>query len=351
MPLNIFVEKRRRDFTVTAEINAPAPGITVLFGASGCGKSTVLSVAAGLLRGDRTRVELNGERLDRLPPHRRRIGMVFQDGLLFPHMNVEQNLLYGLRRAQGSGVLPGELADLLDLHKLLRRRIATLSGGERQRVAIGRALLSQPKLLLMDEPLASLDTPRRQEIMPYLHRLRDMMRMPVLYVTHSMDEVYRLADHVVLMEAGQVLAAGPLAELVARVDLPFAVRDDAAGLLLGYVHRHEPDRGLSSVACGGQIYMVPMCDVAPGDGVRLRVPAREVILALDAPRDISVNNIIPSVVCAMRQEAAVHAALVELDVGGGQLLSRITMDAAARLGLRPGVRVLAMIKSMSVELL
>jgi molybdate transport system ATP-binding protein len=166
-----------------------------------------------------------------------------------------------------------------------------------------------------------------------------------------MDEVYRLADHVVLMESGQVTAAGPLAELVARVDLPFAVRDDAAGVLLGYVHRHEPDRGLTSVACGGQVYMVPMCGVAPGDGVRLRVPAREVILALDAPREISVNNIIPAVVCAMRQEAAAHAALVELDVGGGQILARITMDAAARLGLRPGVRVLAMIKAMSVELL
>jgi molybdate transport system ATP-binding protein len=296
-------------------------------------------------------VELNGERLDRLAAHRRRIGMVFQDGRLFPHLSVERNLLYGYRRAPKGQILAGELADLLDLHALLRRRPAALSGGERQRVAIGRALLFQPRLLLMDEPLASLDDSRRQEILPYLQRLRDVMRMPVLYVTHAMDEVYRLADYVVLLDAGTMLAAGPLAELAARVDLPMAARDDAAGVLLGYLHSHEIARGLSSVACGGQVYLIPQCDVEAGALVRLRIPAREVILALDAPRDISVNNIIPAVVIALRRDMATHAALVEVEVGGGQLLSRITMDAAERLALRPGTRVLAMIKSMSVELM
>jgi molybdate transport system ATP-binding protein len=351
MALEIAVEHRRRDFVVTAQFTAPTPGITVLFGPSGAGKSTVLEAVAGLLRANHTRVDLNGERLDKLPAHRRRIGMVFQDGRLFPHMKVEWNLVYGFRRAPGGQVLPGELADLLDLHKLMRRQISTLSGGERQRVAIARALLSQPRLLLMDEPLASLDGPRRQEIMPYLQRLRDTLRMPVLYVTHATDEVYRLADQVVLMEAGQVIAAGPLPELAARVDLALAARDDAAGVLLGYVHRHEPERGLTSVACGGEVYLVPLCDVPAGNSVRLRIPAREVILALDAPRHISVNNIIPAVVSAIRFDGATHAALVEIDVGGGQLLSRITTDAAERLHLRPGVRVLGMIKSMSVELL
>jgi molybdate transport system ATP-binding protein len=351
MALEIAVEHRRRDFVVTAQFSAPAPGITVLFGPSGAGKSTVLAAVAGLLRADHARVALNGERLDRLPPHRRRIGMVFQDGRLFPHLNVERNLVYGLRRSPGGQVLPGDMADLLDLRKLMRRRISSLSGGERQRVAIGRALLSQPRLLLMDEPLASLDGPRRLEIMPYLQRLRDTLRMPVLYVTHATDEVYRLADQVVLMEAGQVIAAGPLPELAARVDLALAARDDAAGVLLGYVHRHEPERGLTSVACGGEVYLVPLCDIPTGDSVRLRIPAREVILALDAPRNISVNNIIPAVVSAIRFDEKTHAALVEIDVGGGQLLSRITTDAAERLHLRPGVRVLGMIKSMSVELL
>jgi molybdate transport system ATP-binding protein len=351
MTLTVAIEHRRRDFTVSAAFEAPTPGITCLFGPSGAGKSTVLSAVAGLSRPDHARVDLNGDRLDRLPPHRRRIGMVFQHGNLFPHMNVERNLLYGYRRAPAGPIVAGEIADLLDLHMLLPRMPSTLSGGERQRVAIGRALLSQPRLLLMDEPLASLDGARRFEIMPYLRRLRDAMRMPVLYVTHATDEVYRLADHVVLMQAGQVLASGPLSDLAARVDLPLAARDDAGGVLNGYLYRHDPARGLSSIACGGETYLVPLCDVAPGDNVRLRVPAREVILSLDAPRNISVNNIVPATVCALRQDTDAHATLVEIDVGGGQLLSRITMDAAERLHLRPGTQVLALIKSMSVELL
>jgi molybdate transport system ATP-binding protein len=361
MPLSIAVEHKRRDFTVDVAFEAPSPGITVLFGPSGCGKSTVLAAVAGLLRAKRVRVELNGEALDRLPPHRRRIALVFQDGRLFPHMTVEDNLLYGLHRApkdkrkgldKGRGLLHAtEIADLLNLQHLRRRRPATLSGGERQRVAIGRALLSQPRLLLMDEPLASLDNARRDEILPYLQRLRDVMRMPVVYVTHAIDEAYRLADFLVLLEEGQVLAAGPMADLVARVDLPLAQRDDAAGVLLGYLHSHEPERGLSAIACGGQVYMVPQCDIAPGASVRLRVPAREVILSLDIPRNISVNNVISATVCALRQDATTHAVLVELDVGGGQLLARVTMDAAERLQLRPGVRVLALVKAMGVELL
>ena len=361
MPLFVTVEHKIGKFAVSATFEAPAPGITVLFGPSGAGKSTILNAIAGLLPVSGVRVEQNGEALHRLPPHARRIGMVFQEGRLFPHLTVEQNLTYGLHRAprdkrtgldKGRGLLfAPEVADLLGLHKLRERRPATLSGGERQRVAIGRALLSQPRLLLMDEPLSSLDERRRAEILPYLQRLRDVVRVPIVYVTHSMDETTKLADFVVLLEDGQVVASGPLTDLAARVDLPLATRDDAAGILLGYLHSHDTQRGLSAVACGGQVFEVPLCDIGEGVAVRMRVPAREVIIALDRPRDISVNNILPAVVSGLRQEPKSHAALVELDVGGGQLLARITMDAAERLELRPGSRVLAMVKSMSVELM
>jgi molybdate transport system ATP-binding protein len=266
-------------------------------------------------------------------------------------MNVRANLLYGLKRAPRGSIFFDETVALLGLETLLSRRPATLSGGERQRVAIGRALLSQPRLLLMDEPLASLDAARRAEILPYLTRLRDTLRMPILYVTHAIDEAMHLADQMVLLENGRVLAAGPLADLAARVDLPLAARDDAAGVLNGYLHSHDPERRLSAVACGGQIYLVPMNAIAPRTAVRLRVPARDVILALDVPREISVSNVIPAIVCGVGEDAARHAALVELDVGGGVLLARVTLDAAQRLHLRPGARVLALIKSVSVETL
>jgi molybdate transport system ATP-binding protein len=352
--LRVTVENIYRNFTVAAAFEGPAPGITVLFGPSGSGKSTVLNAVAGLLRPRHLDVELNGAKLQSLPPHKRGIGLVFQDGRLFPHMNVRDNLSYGLKRApppQGSGgqIYVDEVLALLALEPLLKRRPATLSGGERQRVAIGRALLGQPRLLLMDEPLASLDSPRRREIMPFLLKLRDALRMPMVYVTHALDELQQLADHVVLMESGRVLASGPLSDIAARVDLPLAARDDAAGILNGYLHSHEHERRLSAVACAGQVYLVQKQSIDPGTAVRLRIPAREVILALDAPREISVNNVIPAVVHAIGQEERTHSALVELDVGGGTILSRITLDAAERLRLRPGSKVLAFIKSVSVE--
>jgi molybdate transport system ATP-binding protein len=358
MLISVRVEHVFRGFSLGAAFDAPRNGITVLFGPSGCGKTTILKAMAGLFRPDRVSIDFAGERLQRVPPERRRFGMVFQEGRLFPHLTVRDNLLYGLRRAPRIATRGGarqiyvdETVALLGLEALLKRYPAHLSGGERQRVAIGRALLSQPRLLLMDEPLASLDAGLRQEILPYLMRLRETLRLPMIYVTHAMEEVVRLADHLVLLEAGRVVAQGTLSELASRVDLPLAARDDAAGVLSGYVHSHDPARRLSAVACGGLVFLVPRQDIAPQTAVRLRVPAREVIIALDAPHGISVNNIVPAVVCGIGRDEAAHAALVELDVGGGQLLSRITMDAAERLQLRPGMRVLALVKSMSVEML
>jgi molybdate transport system ATP-binding protein len=357
MLISIAVEHAFRGFTLAAGFEAPSHGITVLFGPSGSGKSTILKAVAGLIRTDRVAIDFAGERLHRVVPEKRRFGMVFQEGRLFPHLTVRDNLLYGLSRAPRAAmrstgqVYVDETVALLGLEKLLKRYPAHLSGGERQRVAIGRALLSQPRLLLMDEPLASLDAALRGEIMPYLMRLRETLRLPMIYVTHAMEEVVRLADHLVLLEAGRVVAQGTLSELASRVDLPLAMRDDAAGVLMGYLHSHDPERRLSAVACGGLVFLVPQQAIAPQAPVRLRVPARDVIIALDAPREISVNNVVPAVVCAVGRDEAAHAALVELDVGGGQLLSRITLDAAERLRLRPGMRVLALVKSMSVETL
>jgi molybdate transport system ATP-binding protein len=355
--MNLSVELRHHfpAIDITIAFSVPSPGVTVLFGPSGSGKSTAIIAAAGLLRPDACRIVLGEEVLADtragiwLAPERRRVGLVFQDSRLFPHMSVTNNLTFGMRRTRERQIDFDEVVDLLGIAPLLARRPNTLSGGERQRVAIGRALLRQPQLLLMDEPLASLDAARRSEILPFLIRLRENLRLPMIYVTHSADEMIRLADQVVLLEAGRVLAAGPIADIAARVDLPLAARNDAAGVLSGYLHSHDPERRLSAVACGGQIYLVPRQDLEPRTPVRLRIPAREVILGLDAPRGISVNNVVPAVVCAVGADEAAHAALVEIDVGGGTILSRITLDAAQRLELRPGTRVLAFIKSVSIE--
>jgi molybdate transport system ATP-binding protein len=347
--LSIAVEKTFRDFTLAASFSAPAPGVTVLFGPSGAGKSTILAAIAGLRRPDRVQIDLDGEKLHKIPTARRRIGMVFQDGKLFPHLSVRGNLLYGMARARKPKIFVHEVLDLLDLEPLLRRRPTTLSGGERQRVAIGRALLSQPRLLLMDEPLSSLDSARRGEILPYLLRLKDRVRLPIIYVTHALDEAVYLADHMVLLARGQVLAEGSISEMAARVDLPLAARDDSAGVLQGYLHSHDPERRMTGIACGGLLIQVPLLEAPERTPIRLRIPAREVILSLDTPREISVNNILPATVAAIARDEAAHAALVELDIGGGQLLSRITIDAAERLHLRPGLRLLALVKSMSVE--
>ncbi len=348
--LRVEVEHSFPGATLAIAFTAPTPGVIALFGPSGAGKSSVLQAIAGLLRPDLVRVELDGVPLHTLPPERRRIGYVFQDGRLFPHMNVRANLRYGLSRAGSGPVQFDDVVGLLGLGTLLHRRPGTLSGGERQRVAIGRALLCQPRLLLMDEPLSALDQARRDEILPYLARLRSSFSLPIVYASHALDEVVRLADTLVLIEAGRVRAAGPLDEIVARVDLALAARDDAAGVLHGRIAAHSPERRLTAVACGADLVWVRQLDRPVGTAIRLLVPAREVILALEAPHAISVNNMLQATVSGLAEDASGHAALVSLDLGGGQLLARITLDAAQRLRLRPGTQVLALIKSMSVEL-
>ena len=284
--------------------DVPSPGVTVLFGPSGSGKSTIIAAAAGLLRPDECRIDVDGLLLVDtaagvwLPPERRRIGLVFQDAKLFPHMSVATNLRFGQRRAGSStdGAKFDEVVDLLGIAALLARRPHTLSGGERQRVAIGRALLAQPRLLLMDEPLASLDSARKAEILPYLTRLKTALHLPVLYVTHALEEVVELADSIVLVEQGGVAAFGPVSDITARSDLKLAQRDDGGALLLCQAAEHDPTRQLTRLEGGGASFWVPLVDLPLGASLRIRIPAREVILASLRPEGISLHNTVAGTV-------------------------------------------------------
>jgi molybdate transport system ATP-binding protein len=357
MSLAISLSHRFPSVRMDIAFEVPSPGVTVLFGPSGSGKSTIINAAAGLLRPDVCRIEVDGTVLADtrsgvwLPPERRRVGLVFQDSRLFPHMSVGTNLRFGMRRVAPGAVSFDEIVDLLGIGGLLDRRPYTLSGGERQRVAIGRALLAQPHLLLMDEPLASLDTARKAEILPFLTRLKTALRLPILYVTHSLDEVARLADAMVLIEAGNVVGFGPVSEVAARADLPLAQRDDAGALLLCRVLEHDVQRALTRLEGGGTLLWVPLLDLPVGAECRVRIPAREVILAAQPPAAISLHNIVPGTVRRIATDAVRHSVIVEIGLPGGGLLSRVTEDAVVRLGLSPGGPVLALIKSTSIEVL
>ena len=357
MTLSVRLRHRFPNASIDATFEVPTPGVTAIFGPSGAGKSTVIAAVAGLLRPDECRIVLDGEVLADtaagiwVPPEARRAGLVFQDARLFPHMSVASNLRYGLRRAPAGRIGFDDVVALLGICALLDRRPHTLSGGERQRVAIGRALLAQPRLLLMDEPLASLDAARKAEILPYLADIETALLLPVLYVTHALEEVARLADSIVLMEQGSVVAAGDLPEVTARGDLALARRDDAAAVLPARVLSHDPERQLSRIEAGGTSLLVPLLDEPIGAGIRVRIPAREVILAREAPSAISVHNIVSGTVRAVTQDAARHAALVEIALADGAFLARVTPDAVVRLELRAGVPVLALIKSVAIEVL
>ena len=355
--ISVRLAHRFGPMALDIEFEAPTPGVTVLFGPSGAGKSSVVAAMAGLLRPDHGRVEVDGAVLTDtdarrdMPPEQRRLGLVFQDARLFPHMSVERNLRYGLRRAPPGPVRFDEVVELLGIATLLGRRPHGLSGGERQRVAIGRAVLSQPRLLLMDEPLASLDGARKAEFLPWLLRLKTALSLPVVYVTHALDEVYAVADTLVLLEAGRVVAAGSLPEMTARGDLPLALRDDSGAVFAARVAAHDRPRRLTLLRAGRMELLVPLLDRATGATMRVRVPAREVTLATEAPAGISLHNIIPGRVRAVVDDAARHRAMVEIDAGGAVLLARVTPDAVARLTLAPGVEVLALVKSSSVDVL
>ena len=358
MSIAVRFDHKFTNLTLKIDFEAPTPGVTVLFGPSGCGKSTIVMAVAGLLRPDRCRIVLDGTVLvdtaagQTVPIERRRIGMVFQDARLFPHMSVSRNLLFGSRRSAPGSIRLDDVVDLLGIGHLLARKPRSLSGGERQRVAIGRALLAQPALLAMDEPLASLDGPRKLEILPFLSRLKTALKIPILYVTHSIEELAALADTLVLLDKGLVVATGRLDDVITRSELSFAKRDDAGAVLTATVTEHDRPRQLTGLRAGSVVLWVPLLERPLGSELRLRIPARDVILAVDAPGLTSVHNVIPGRVRAITVEALKHFTTVEIVLPNQTaLLARVTPDAIERLGLVVDRNVRAMVKSTSIEVL
>lgn len=344
-------------FALDAAFTAAPRGVTALFGPSGCGKSSILNAIAGLLAPQTGQVSLDGTALldtarrIAIPAERRRCGLVFQEARLFPHLSIASNLRYGQRRAPPGAPGAGfeEVVELLGIAPLLGRRPAGLSGGERQRVALGRALLMRPRLLLMDEPLAALDAPRRAEILPFLARLRVAARLPILYVTHALDEVDALADQLVLLDAGRVLASGCLEELTARTDLPLAARRDAGVLITAGVADHDAARGLTRLGFAGGHLVVPLQAAPIGTALRLRLRARDVAVALTPPQGVSIQNILPARLIAIRPTTSPNEVFLHLDINGTPLLARVTRDAVERLGLTPGMAVFALVKSVAFD--
>lgn len=356
MSLTARFELSHPGFALDVDLALPGSGVTALFGPSGSGKSSCLRCVAGLEHGARGRLVVAGETWQDserglfLPPHRRALGYVFQDANLFEHLDVRRNLLFGWKR-----VAPGErrlaleqVVELLGIAGLLTRMPARLSGGERQRVGIARALLTSPRLLLMDEPLAALDAERKAEILPYLERLTRELALPILYVSHAPDEVARLADHLVLLEQGRVLASGPTSAVLARLDLPIALAEDAGVVLEGRVLGHDPDYGLLSLGLPGeQRVLLAHAPLPPGQALRIKVLARDVSLSLERQHS-SILNVLPATVAEIAPTRSPAQMLLRLDLGGTALLARITRYSLERLSLQPGSQVWAQLKSVAV---
>jgi len=351
--ISVSVAHIQGGFDLEASFEA-GDGVTALFGASGSGKTTLVQIIAGLTRPQRGVVRFGDEvwtdteRRIFLPPHRRRIGYIFQEGRLFPHLTVRQNLLYGrfFSPRQARNIRVGEIIDLLGIGQLLDQRPSTLSGGEKQRVAIGRALLSAPRLLLMDEPLSALDRARKQEILPYIERIRDEFAIPVIYVSHAMDEVARLANRVVLLDQGRIQAAGSPEDVFGS---SFILSEDFApqSILEGRLIGHEPYYHLSIAEIGSDIITLQPIDLPEGTVVRMRVAATDVMLALARPDNISALNHLEGVITHLSADGP-HS-LVSLNCSGQRLLSRITLLSAERLGLAPGMNVHALFKAVTVD--
>ena len=354
--LEVDIALRRGSFALQAAFRSDAP-IVALFGRSGAGKSTLVQALAGIAKPARGRIAINDRALFDsargidLPPERRRVGYVFQDALLFPHLDVRGNLAYGERLT-----IPGErfvdrerIVALLGLESLLARRPATLSGGEKQRVAIGRALLASPQVLLLDEPLASLDGARKAEILAYIEILRDELRLPMVYVSHAIEEVTRLADRVVVIADGAVAADGPPAEVLSLPEYgALAGRFEMGAVIEARVASHDARYELTTLAFAGGDLVVPNLDALPGEPVRVRIRARDVSLALERPSRLTVQNILPATVQSVGRE---FGAIVDvaLDVRGTGLVARVTRKAADELRLAPGLAVFALVKAVSID--
>lgn len=383
--LEVAIRQQLGRFTLDVEFRSDAR-VVALFGRSGSGKSSVLNAIAGITHPDSGRIVLDGEvffqsgqrrdettkdfgrapqplpkglgfALRRNPtvfarPEQRQIGYVFQDGLLFPHLTVEGNLFYG-RPAVQHGIAAERVISLLGLSALLKRKPVALSGGEQQRVAIGRALLSAPRLLLLDEPLAALDAPRKAEILQYIELLRDEFRIPIVLVSHAMEEVTRLADTLVLMDDGKVVASGSVESLMGRLDLhPFTGRHEAGAIIETTVGRHDEADDITELHFQGGVLRAPGVSALSGERVRVRIRSRDVALALTEPQDISMLNILPGIITALREDGGATVD-VQVQIGAGEsgakLIARITRHSASRLGLRAGLRIFALVKAISLD--
>jgi molybdate transport system ATP-binding protein len=343
----------RGDFRLQADLSIPAHGITALFGPSGCGKTTLLRAIAGLEHVAGGHLSVAGETWQDdklfLPAHRRPIGYVFQEASLFMHLDVRGNLEYGVRRMpRGRSRIPLEEAvGLLGIQHLLERRPDTLSGGERQRVAIARALAVSPSLLLMDEPLASLDLRRKREILPYLEALHRNLEIPVIYVSHEPEEVARLADHMVLLEAGRVVSSGTVRDMFTRLDLPLAHGADAAAVIEATVAGHDDEFHLTLLEFAGRQMAITRRDLAAGSAVRLRIAARDVSLTLESQSGTSILNILPVTVDDLIPDDKAQVT-IRLLAGEVPLLARVTRKSVSNLGLKPGQEVYAQAKSIAL---
>nr|Q47CB7.1 RecName: Full=Molybdenum import ATP-binding protein ModC [Dechloromonas aromatica RCB] len=345
----------RSDFTLDVDLSLPGRGITALFGHSGSGKTTCLRAMAGLERASAGYFALGDEvwqdesRGHFIPVHRRALGVVFQEASLFPHLSVRGNMEFGLKRKTTGTTrfsLP-EIAELLGIAHLLNRPPDQLSGGERQRVAIARALLAAPKILLMDEPLAALDLKRKLEILPYLERLHSELAIPIIYVSHAPDEVARLADHLVLLDAGRVVASGALNQVLSRIDLPAAFADDAGVVIEATVAEHEVDDLTRLEFPGGAIYVSRRHEPV-GTPLRCRIHARDVSLTLLPQMQSSILNCVSASVVDLAPTDTPGHVLVKLDVTGEPLLARITRRSAEKLEIRPGLALRAQIKAVAL---
>jgi molybdate transport system ATP-binding protein len=353
--LELSVKRRQGDFVVDAHLTAGA-GVTALFGRSGSGKTSIINMVAGLSRPDQGRIMVDGRVLfDKetgidLPPEKRRLGYVFQDARLFPHLSVGSNLTFGMKRLPSSErrIDMDDVVAVLGIEHLLDRRPSMLSGGEKQRIAIGRALLAGPRILLMDEPLAALDSARKSEILPFIDQASRKFAIPILYVSHSMEEVLRLADTLVIMDQGRAAAAGSVEEVMSRTDLrPLTGRWDAGAVIRAVVESHDSAMGITRLAFPGGFLAVSAVSLAVGSKVRARIHARDISIAVDRPARISMRNVLAATV---REVTPVEGHLVDvvLDCGGMQLWAQITAAAQADLRLRTGMRVHALIKALTI---
>ncbi len=340
--IDVSIRHQLGRFALDVAFQAPG-GITVLFGPSGAGKSSVLRAIAGLLRPEKGHVRASGVDLSDLSPQARRVGYVFQDARLFPHLTVAQNLTYGGTHDRD------RIIDMLALGDLLGRNPRQLSGGEAQRVAIGRALMADPRLLLLDEPLSSLDAPRKAEVLPYLERLRNSAAVPIIYVTHDITEVARLATTLVLLRDGSCVTAGPVAQVLSDPALIPVLGADVAGSILPVrVADYDPVDDMTTLEARAGPLVVPGALGAPGHGLQLRIPARDIILARTAPAGISALNVLPVTIQSLHAADSAYVD-VALDAAGDPLLARITRRSAKGLDLQPGQTIHAIIKATAMH--